>query len=45
MPHYTQENARTRSLNDARVPERKVPLLPRGPTQRKPTEQSMTAVS
>ena len=30
MPNYTQENARTRSLNDARVSGRKVPLLPRG---------------
>ena len=29
MPHYTQENARTRSLNDARVSGRTVPLLPR----------------
>ena len=29
MPNYTQENARTRSVNDARVPGRKVPLLPR----------------
>ena len=29
MPNYTQENARTRSVNEARVPERKVPLLSR----------------
>ena len=27
MPHYTEENAQTRSLNDARVSGRKVPLL------------------
>ena len=27
MPNYTHENARTRFVNDARVSERKVPLL------------------
>ena len=29
MPNYTQENARTRSVNDARVSGRKVLFLPR----------------
>ena len=35
MPDYTQKNARTRSLYDARVSGRKVPFAtPGGPTQR-----------